>query len=129
MVDLVAIEGAEHIEAVARLGRGGMLVSGHFGNWELLGARVAAEGRPVNFIIKTQHNERVDRLQNEIRRGVGIGTIRAGASIKEMILALRAAGVDRPAGRPGRRGRTGCSASSWAGRPRCSAARPTWPGS
>ncbi len=89
VVDLVAIEGAEHIEAVARLGRGGVLVSGHFGNWELLGARVAAEGRPVNFIIKTQHNERVDRLQNEIRRGVGIGTIRAGASIKEMILALR----------------------------------------
>lgn len=89
VIDLVSIEGAEHIEAVARLGRGGMLVSGHFGNWELLGARVAAEGRPVNFIIKTQHNERVDRLQNEIRQGVGIGTIRAGASIKEMILALR----------------------------------------
>lgn len=89
VVALVDMEGAEHLDQVRRLGRGGLLVSGHFGNWELLGARVAAEGQPVNFIVKTQHNERVDRIQNRIRQGVGIGTIRAGGSIKEMIRALR----------------------------------------
>lgn len=89
VVALVAVEGGEHLEEVRRRGRGGLLVSGHFGNWELLGARVAAEGQPVNFIVKTQHNARVDRLQNGIRRRIGIGTIRAGASVREMILALR----------------------------------------
>ena len=89
IVGLVDIEGAEYLESIRRLGRGGLLVSGHFGNWELLGARIAAEGQPVNFIVKTQHNERVDRMQNRIRRRIGIGTIRAGASIREMIRALR----------------------------------------
>ena len=89
VAELVDIEGAEHLRAIAGLGRGGLLVSGHFGNWELLGARIAAEGQAVSFIVKTQHNARVDRMQNAIRHRVGIGTIRAGASIREMIRALR----------------------------------------
>ncbi|HPF71429.1 MAG TPA: lysophospholipid acyltransferase family protein [Candidatus Krumholzibacteria bacterium] len=86
---LVRIEGVEHLEDLRRRGRGALLVSGHFGNWELMGARIAAEGQPVNFIVKTQHNERVDALQNAIRHRVGIGTIRSGANIKDMIRALR----------------------------------------
>jgi KDO2-lipid IV(A) lauroyltransferase len=89
IVAMVDIENAHHLDEIRELGRGALMVSGHFGNWELLGARIAAEGQAVNFIVKTQHNERVDRLQNDIRHQVGIGTIRAGASIKEMIRALR----------------------------------------
>jgi KDO2-lipid IV(A) lauroyltransferase len=88
-VKLVAIEGLERFNEVVAQGRGALLVSGHFGNWELMGARIAAEGQPVSFIVKTQTNSRVDRVQNDIRHKAGIGTIRMGASIKEMILALR----------------------------------------
>jgi len=87
--DLVSIEGTENLQAVVDRGRGGLLVSGHFGNWELLGARMVAEGHQVSFIVKTQSNPEVDRIQNDIRRRAGVGIIRSGASIKEMILALR----------------------------------------
>jgi len=85
----VAVDNLEHYRAVVDAGRGGLLVSGHFGNWELLGARVAALGSRVNFIVKTQSNPDVDRVQNAIRERAGLGIIRAGASIKEMIRALR----------------------------------------
>ena len=87
--ELVDVVGSEHLESVLAGGRGGLLVSGHFGNWEYMGARIAALGVPVNFIAKTQHNLQVDRMQNEIRRGAGLGVIRMGADIKEMIRALR----------------------------------------
>jgi KDO2-lipid IV(A) lauroyltransferase len=87
--ELVDIEGSEHLAALVEHGRGGLLVSGHFGNWELLGARVAAEGHKVSFLVKTQSNRRVDRLQNQIRHGAGIGTIRTGSASKEMVHALR----------------------------------------
>jgi KDO2-lipid IV(A) lauroyltransferase len=90
ILDLVRWRGEEYFSDVVARGKGAFLVSGHFGNWELLGARVAAEGQPVSFIVKEQSNARVDRIQNDIRHRIGIGTIRSGgASIREMIKALR----------------------------------------
>jgi len=89
-LDLVELKDKEHFSRTVEEGGGALLVSGHFGNWEMLGARVAAEGRKVSFIVKEQSNARVDRIQNDIRHRAGIGTIRAGgASIREMIKALR----------------------------------------
>ena len=89
-LDLVEIEGVEHFKNTVAEGRGALLVSGHFGNWEMMGARVAAEGQKVSFIVKEQTNARVDQIQNDIRHKAGIGTIRSGgASIREMIKALR----------------------------------------
>ena len=89
-LELVDIEGVEHFKTTVNEGRGALLVSGHFGNWEMMGARVAAEGQKVSFIVKEQTNSRVDRIQNDIRHRAGIGTIRSGgASIREMIRALR----------------------------------------
>ena len=89
-IDLVEIRNKEHYTRLVDEGGGALLVSGHFGNWEMMGARVAAEGQKVSFIVKEQTNSRVDRIQNDIRHRAGIGTIRAGgSSIREMIRALR----------------------------------------
>ena len=89
-LDLVDIQGMEYFTETVAGGRGALLVSGHFGNWEMMGARIAAEGQKVSFIVKEQTNARVDRIQNDIRQKAGIGTIRSGgASIKEMVRALR----------------------------------------
>lgn len=85
---LVDIEGVEHLHGLMA-GGGAILVSGHFGNWEYVGARAAALGNPISFIVKTQHNPRVDRIQNDIRARAGVGIIRTGASIKDMIRALK----------------------------------------
>lgn len=87
--ELVELQGREHLDGVMAEGRGGLLVSGHFGNWELLAARLAAAGYKVNFIAKSQANPEVDRIQNEIRTRAGIGILRSGSDVKAMILALR----------------------------------------
>ncbi len=89
ILDLAEIQGQEYFDQVFSAGQGGLLVSGHYGNWELLGARVVAAGYKVNFIVKSQANARVDRVQNDIRARAGIGIIRSGKNIKDMILALR----------------------------------------
>ena len=86
---MVDLQGMEHLQELIDLGKGGILVSGHFGNWELMGARIACQEVPISFIIKPQSNLKVDRFQNEIRHRAGIGTIRSGAQIKHMIRALR----------------------------------------
>lgn len=88
-IALVDIQGQEYLDEVTSLGGGGLLVSGHFGNWEYLAARLVAGGWKVNFIVKSQANANVDRVQNRLRAQAGIGIIRSGSAIKEMILALR----------------------------------------
>jgi KDO2-lipid IV(A) lauroyltransferase len=90
---LVTVEGAEHVETVRGFEKGALLVSGHFGNWELLGAWLAANGFDVSFMVKTQSNLRVDRLQNEVRGRAGVGIIRTGASVRDMVRVLRGGGL------------------------------------
>jgi Kdo2-lipid IVA lauroyltransferase/acyltransferase len=90
---LVEVRGQEHLSAALAGDRGALLVSGHFGNWELVAAWLATCGRPVRFLVKTQSNARVDRLQNSLRERAGVGIIRAQTATREMVRTLRAGGV------------------------------------
>jgi Kdo2-lipid IVA lauroyltransferase/acyltransferase len=93
ILDLVEVTGREHLEATLALERGALLVSGHFGNWELLAAWVAASGTKVRFLVKSQSNQRVDALQNDLRRRAGVEVLRVGGTTREMVRILREGGV------------------------------------
>ncbi len=90
---LVDVEGERHVERVRDMPGGAVLVSGHFGNWELIGAWLSAIGFDVSYLVKTQANARVDRLQNDLRNRAGVGVIRTGPSIKELVRVLRGGGL------------------------------------
>ena len=92
LLDLVEVEGAEHIDTLRGFDKGALVVSAHFGNWELIGAWSAAAGFEVSYLAKTQSNLRVDRLQNDLRNRAGVGVIRTGESLKPMIRVLRSGG-------------------------------------
>jgi KDO2-lipid IV(A) lauroyltransferase len=85
----VDIEGLEHYHAAAADGRGVLLVTGHFGNWEVLAARLGAEGIPVTFLGKSQSNPQADRMLADLRARAGVRIIRSGGPLKEMVTALR----------------------------------------
>ena len=70
-------------------GRGLILVSCHFSNWELNGASVAALGIPVSVVAKKQSNPYVDSYINGYRTGFGMKIIPPGVSIKHVVRALR----------------------------------------
>jgi KDO2-lipid IV(A) lauroyltransferase len=86
----VSIQGLEHIDRALERGKGAIAIAGHFGNWELLGAAVAASGYPVNFLVGKQTNRRVDELMNAYRRKMGIGIIPLGGALKGVLKALKA---------------------------------------
>jgi len=66
-----------------------VLVTGHFGSWELMGARLKSHGYPVNFLVGEQKNRAVDDLMNHLRRSKGIGIIGMGASMRHVLRALK----------------------------------------
>jgi len=88
VVDLVAFEGLENMRRVVEEGKGGLVVDGHLGNWELMGAGLAAHGFPIHFLVGQQTNARVDDVMNDLRRRQGIGIISRSVALRKVMQAL-----------------------------------------
>lgn len=90
IINLVAVEGSEYFEEVLRSGRGAVLFTGHFGNWELLAARVAAIGHPFHVLVGQQSNRRVDEIINSLRRSQNVKAIYQQAGLRRVLRVLAA---------------------------------------
>jgi Kdo2-lipid IVA lauroyltransferase/acyltransferase len=90
------VPGWEDFSAAMDEGRGALLVTGHFGNWEVAAAAVAARGYPIEAVVKRQRNLLVDARVQEARRRLGVGTIEMREAPKRIPRALasgRAIGI------------------------------------
>jgi Kdo2-lipid IVA lauroyltransferase/acyltransferase len=93
-------------EAARSEGRGVILATGHYGNWEMAAAAVAARGVPIAAIVKRQSNPLVDRQITKGRGALGIDTVDmalAPRKIPRALLAGKAVGIvgDQDAGHTG----------------------------
>ena len=68
---VVKTDGLEYLEEAYARGKGVLMCTGHFGNWELLGANVSLHGYPMLSIARKQNNGGMDRFINEYRETVG----------------------------------------------------------
>ncbi|HEX6513112.1 MAG TPA: hypothetical protein VF157_12475, partial [Chloroflexota bacterium] len=81
-------EGWDHIQRAMGEGRGLVLVSAHFGNWDLA-AGTMAQHYPVNVIADTFSSTRVDGAINERRQALGVKVIPVERVVKRTLSALR----------------------------------------
>ena len=58
--------------------KGVLLVSGHFGNWEMIPSALAELGYPVSMYVGRQTNPLTNELQNTARANFGVETIDKG---------------------------------------------------
>ncbi|MEE9226097.1 MAG: lysophospholipid acyltransferase family protein [Bacteroidota bacterium] len=71
-------------------GKGVIMMSGHFGNWELIALSAALQSNlPLTIIVKTQHNRLIDGLLNRYRCLHGNRTVPMGISVREIFSALQ----------------------------------------
>ena len=85
----VTFEGERHFRDARAKGKGAILVSGHFGNWELYAAAIAGAGYPFSVVVYPQHNARVDAMLNRLRQGKGVQIIYKRNAAKDVLRALR----------------------------------------
>ncbi|MFZ1946986.1 MAG: lysophospholipid acyltransferase family protein [bacterium] len=67
--------GLDHLDRALEAGRGAVLVTGHFGSWEVTGKVLVRLGYPVKYLVGAQRNRLVLSLMNRIRLQCGIGVI------------------------------------------------------
>lgn len=86
----IRIEGLEHLRATEReRGLGPLILTGHFGNWELSSHAYGAVVGPVSFIVRPLKNPFLDRIVTERRECVGNRVITKYDSAKEVMRAVR----------------------------------------
>jgi len=83
------LRGAEHIEAVLAAGKGAILITGHLGNWEMVGARLAAEGFPVNVIARAQRDDTLTEYIRRTREVAGMRVFHQEVAARRSLSALR----------------------------------------
>jgi len=83
------IENEKCLADALAAGRGVLLLTGHFGSFELGGAAVALNDYPVTFLARPQKNEYVEKVLGWVRRRAGVGVIGTGPSaVKAMLKRL-----------------------------------------
>lgn len=93
VIDRTVTRGWDEMEGALAEGKGCILVTGHYGNWEIAAAAVASRGVPISAIVRRQGNLLVDGRLDETRRRLGVETITQRDAPRAVPRALRRNGV------------------------------------
>lgn len=106
LVARAALGDSEQFDAALREGHGAVIITGHLGNWEALGASLAARGYPLYGLVARQRNRRISEQVRRMRESVGIRLLYTDRGLMPVMRALRGNGfvafpIDQDAGRDG----------------------------
>ncbi|HEX9205442.1 MAG TPA: hypothetical protein VF853_05905 [Candidatus Deferrimicrobiaceae bacterium] len=86
----IRIEGAEHLERSRReTGLGCILMTGHFGNWELFAHALSLLLEPISVVARSRDSNALDRAITERRKLSGNRVIRRDRAARAILAALR----------------------------------------
>jgi KDO2-lipid IV(A) lauroyltransferase len=89
MLSRVHVEGVEHLRRAAAAGRGILVLTAHYGNWELLAAAHGLTGLPLSFVVRPLDDPILDDLAGRFRRRSGAELIVKHRAVREVMQALR----------------------------------------
>lgn len=85
----IAFEGLEYISDALKKKRGAIIITAHFGNWELSGVAGAIKGYPQVVLARQQNYPRLNGLLNSYRELHGSRVVEKGMATREIISSLK----------------------------------------
>jgi KDO2-lipid IV(A) lauroyltransferase len=82
-------ENRERLDRCLEQGKGVILVTGHFGNWELMAAAGALAGYPISAVARPMNHSIWDKIINEIRQSSGLKVITRDRSAFSIVKKLK----------------------------------------
>jgi len=89
MISRVRVEGGEQLKTAAAEGRGVLILTAHYGNWELLAAAHGLTGVPASIVVRPLDHPMLDELAARFRRRSGAELIVKHRAVREVLGALR----------------------------------------
>lgn len=102
----VTIYGLERFEKIVASGKGAILLTGHYGNWELLQVVAGIRGTPIHVLARDQRHPKLNEILMRQREAHGSVAVSRGMNVRFLLKALKEGqlvGVlgDQSAGRDG----------------------------
>jgi KDO2-lipid IV(A) lauroyltransferase len=90
IINMLSVDNADLITKNYKEGKGVILLSAHFGNWELIATSVSTRiNIPFHVVVKHQRNPYVDRKINSMRVKWGNEIVSLGISIRNIYKELK----------------------------------------
>jgi len=89
----VKLENADTIKSGLEKGKGVIVLTAHFGNWEIASLAASLNGYTMSVFAREQKYERLNNLLNEFRQSTGCKVIAKGFSVKDIIRTLHNNGI------------------------------------
>ena len=86
--EFVQIRGEEHLRHAVEQGRGVVVITGHFGNWELLAATIGRLGYDLAVIARDANDQNTANIINRAREAA-VAEVLPRESVREMLRVLR----------------------------------------
>ena len=86
---IVRVDGLDRLDKALSAGKGVLLLTGHFGNWELLALTIIVLGYDGSAIGRRIYFYKYDRFLNYLRRTKGVNVIYRDDSPKKILKVLR----------------------------------------
>ena len=88
MINRIKIEGMEFFDQIKNVGKGGLLASGHVGNWELIGPLTLSLGILMHPVYRAANNPWIEKFVFSRRRTKGVCLIPKGTSGAKLMIEL-----------------------------------------
>ena len=86
--EFVQIRGEEHLRQAVERGKGVVVITGHFGNWELLAATIGRLGYDLAVIARDANDQNTANIINRAREAA-VAEVLPRESVREMLRVLR----------------------------------------
>lgn len=86
---IIDVKGGDNLDRVLKEGKGAIVISGHFGNWELISPYFASRGYPANVVARPVYYEKYNEWILFLRKSMGVNVILRTDSPKSLLVLLK----------------------------------------
>ncbi len=89
----IRTHGVDQLRAAAEAGKGAIIVTAHYGNWEAIRVAAKREGREVGIIYRAFNNRYLDRFTMNMIPDAGSPVLQKGSGMRQLVQHVRRGGM------------------------------------